>query len=90
VIIVVLDSMNFESVVLDEELARQVKNSKVFQSTVVYAIVLCSIILGIETNYPIEHPFFHAIDFIFAFSSYLKSFFEWSLLGVQSVFSNGK
>ncbi|MFT7238704.1 MAG: voltage-gated sodium channel [Cyclobacteriaceae bacterium] len=66
VVIDVLDSMNFESLVLAEELARRVENSKVFQSAVVYTIVLCSIILGIETNYPPEHPFYHTVDFLFA------------------------
>ncbi|MEQ8241433.1 MAG: ion transporter [Cyclobacteriaceae bacterium] len=48
------------------KLARTIKQSRVFQSAVIYAIVLCSIILGIETNYPPEHPFFHTLDFVFA------------------------
>jgi hypothetical protein len=48
------------------KLAEKIISHQIFQNAVVYAIILCSIVLGIETYYPPNVKLFLTADIIFS------------------------
>lgn len=45
---------------------KKICNSQLFQNMVVWAIIFCSVLLGVETYYPVDTPAFVVFDVIFS------------------------